>query len=275
MGRLDNKVALVTGAGRGIGQAIACKFAEEGARLVINDLDLEPARETVAKLEDRGAEAVACVGNVMSENFGEHFVETAIESFGTIDILVNNAGYTWDNVIQKMADGQFQAMLDVHLVAPFRILRAAAPHIRATAKAESAMGKRVHRKVVNVSSVAGVFGGPGQANYSSAKAGVIGLTKTMAREWGRYNVNVNCVAFGHIDTRLTAIYENRPTTVEIEGREIGIGVPKSVLDAYLPSIPLGRVGTPQDAAGAVFLLCTPESDYISGQVLLVTGGAVE
>ncbi|MBI1386102.1 MAG: SDR family oxidoreductase [Rhizobiales bacterium] len=275
MGNLDGKVALVTGAGRGIGLAISQKLAREGARVVVNDLDPEPAQDAVARLEANGGQAAACVGNVTESGFAQRFVDQAIERFGRIDVIVNNAGYTWDSVIQKMTDEQFQAMLDVHLVAPFRILRAAAPYIRSATREEAEQGLCVHRKVVNVSSITGIVGLPGQANYSSAKAGIIGLTKTMAKEWGRYKVNVNCVAFGHIDTRLTATYETEPHTLEIEGREIRTGIPKELVEAYVPSIPLGRVGTPDDAAGAVYLLCTPESDYISGQVLQVTGGAVE
>jgi len=275
MGKFDGKVALVTGAGRGIGQAIAMKLASEGAKIVVNDLDEAPADETVSLVKAQDVEAVGCVGSVTEEGFSDRLVETALHSFGAIDIIVNNAGYTWDNVIQKMTDEQFQAMLDVHLIAPFRILRSAAPFIRQTAKAEQAEGRRIHRKVVNVSSISGVYGIAGQANYSSAKAGVIGLTMALAKEWGRYCVNVNAVAFGHIDTRLTATYEGQPNSVEIDGKVIGAGVPKEVVDAYVPTIPLGRVGTPEDAAGAVYLLCLPEADYISGQVVNVTGGAVE
>jgi 3-oxoacyl-[acyl-carrier protein] reductase len=276
MGSLNGKVALVTGAGRGVGLALAKRFAADGAKLVINDLDEEPAAEAVSQLEAMGASVVSCVGSVSDDDFADRFIAAAVDNFGTIDIVVNNAGYTWDNVIQKMSDEQFQAMLDVHMVAPFRILRAAAPVFRGAAKAEAQDGRRTHRKVVNVSSIVGVVGGAGQSNYASAKAGMIGLTKTLAREWGRYNVNVNAVAFGHIDTRLTATYDDGgPTVVEIEGRQIGTGVPQWVVDAYVPSIPLGRVGTPEDAAGSVYILCLPEADYVSGQVLLVTGGSAE
>ena len=275
MTRLTDKVALITGAGRGIGLAIAEKLGQEGARLVINDLDEEPASQAVQSLKERGYQAVACVGSVTEHGFAERFIQTAIDEFGGVDIIINNAGYTWDGVIQKMTDEQFQAMLDVHMVAPFRILRAAAPFIRQASKAEVAEGRVVHRKIVNVSSITGIVGLAGQANYSSAKAGLIGFTKTMAKEWGRYNVNVNCVAFGHIDTRMTATYEDAPSKVDIGGRDIVVGIPKQMVDDYVATIPLGRVGTPQDAAGSVFLLCSPEADYISGQVLQVTGGAVE
>ena len=195
MGTLDGKVALVTGSGRGIGQAIACKLASEGARLVVNDLDEAPARDTIARINEMGSQAVACVGDVTAPDFGERFVDLAVDSFGTPDIIVNNAGYTWDNVIQKMSDEQFLAVIDVHLTAPFRILRAAAGPIRAAAKQEAAEGKAVFRKIVNISSVSGVYGNAGQANYSSGKLGVVGLTKTLAKEWGRYQVTVNAVRF--------------------------------------------------------------------------------
>ena len=272
MGTLDGKVALVTGSGRGIGQAIACKLASEGARLVVNDLDEAPARDTIARINDMGSQAVACVGDVTAADFGERFVNLAVETFGTPDIIVNNAGYTWDNVIQKMSDEQFQAIIDVHLTAPFRILRAAAGPIRAAAKQEAAEGKAVYRKVVNISSVSGVYGNAGQANYSSGKLGVVGLTKTLAKEWGRYRVTVNAVAFGLVHTRLTQALQNEGASVDIAGREIAVGVQRERLDALAQTIPLGRGGNPEEAAGAVYLFCIPESDYVSGQLLICDGG---
>lgn len=276
MSKLKGKVVLITGAGRGIGLALAKKFASEGTRLVVNDLDAKTLDDALPQLRTLGAEVVSYVGNVSEDGFAERFIDTAVNTFGTIDIIVNNAGYTWDNVIQKMTDEQFQSMLDVHLMAPFRILRAALPVLRAAAKSDSDAGIYTHRKIVNVSSISGVVGAAGQTNYSAAKAGVIGLTKALSREWGRYRVNVNAVAFGHIETRLTATYdEGSPNLVEIEGRQIGTGVPKAIVDAYVQTIPLGRVGTPEDAAGAIYILCLPEADYITGQVVLATGGTAE
>jgi len=273
MGKLDGKAALVTGAGRGIGRAIALKLSAEGARVVVNDLDEEPARETVAEIAARGGEAVACVGSVTAAGFAERFVKTALEAFGGIDIVVNNAGYTWDNVIQKMSDEQWQAMLDVHLTAPFRILRAASGFIREAARKEAQEGREVFRKVVNISSVAGLGGNPGQANYSAAKAGVTGLTRTLCKEWGRYKVNVNSVAFGLIRTRLTQPLSAGEAKIRVEGREIGVGVQPAVLQAMEQQmIPLGRAGTPEEAANAVYLFCSPESDYISGQTVVCGGG---
>ncbi|CAA2110078.1 SDR family NAD(P)-dependent oxidoreductase [Variovorax paradoxus] len=269
--KLDGKVALITGSGRGIGRAIALKLASEGARIVVNDLDAEPAEDTVQAIRAAGGQAVACVGSVSAPDFAERFVGTAVSEYKGLDIVVNNAGYTWDSVVQKMTDEQWYAMIDVHLTAPFRILRAAQPVIRALSKAETEAGRRVVRKVVNISSVAGLFGNAGQANYATAKAGIVGMTQTLAKEWGRMNVTVNCVAFGFIQTRLTASTAEA-TTANIEGREIKVGINPGLLSMMEQSIPLGRGGTPEEAAGAVYLLCAPESDYVSGQTLMCTGG---
>ncbi|MGH9881739.1 MAG: SDR family NAD(P)-dependent oxidoreductase, partial [Pyrinomonadaceae bacterium] len=203
MRKLEGKVALVSGAGRGIGRAVAMKLAEEGARVVVNDLDAEPAGETIELIKQSGAEAIACVGNVTEPQFGERFVQSAIDNYDGLDIIVNNAGYTWDAVIQKMTDERWQSIIDVHLTAPFRILRAAAEFIRAAAKSEAAEGREVFRKVVNISSISGICGNAGQVNYAAAKAGIVGVTKVLSKEWGRYKVNVNCVAFGFIKTRLS------------------------------------------------------------------------
>ena len=270
--KLKGKVALVTGGGRGIGRAITLKLASEGARLVVNDLDAEPATAVIAEIEQLGGEAVACIGSVAAADFGERFVQTALDRFNGIDIIVNNAGYTWDSVIQKMTDEQFQAMLDVHLLAPFRILRAAAEPIRAFAKQEAGAGQEVFRKVVNISSVVGMGGNPGQANYASAKAGVIGLTKTLSKEWGRYKVNVNAVAFGFIQTRMTQTLQGGDSVINIEGRDIKVGVQASTVAMMNQMIPIGRGGTPGEAAGAVYLFCIPESNYVSGQTIVCGGG---
>ena len=269
--KLEGKVALISGGGRGIGRSIALKLASDGARVVVNDLDAAPAEETVSAVRAAGGQAISCPGSVAAPDFAERFVGAAMKEYGSLDIIVNNAGYTWDSVIQKMTDEQWYAMLDVHLTAPFRILRAAQPVIRGLAKAEAEAGKRTVRKVVNTSSVAGLFGNAGQANYASAKAGIIGLTKTLAKEWGRMNVTVNCVAYGLIRTRLTSSTVDAATT-SIEGREIKVGVNPDLLALMERSIPLGHGGTPEEAAGAVYLFCIPESDYVSGQTLMCTGG---
>jgi 3-oxoacyl-[acyl-carrier protein] reductase len=269
--KLEGKVALITGSGRGIGRSIALKLASEGACVVINDLDAAPAQEVVDEIRKAGGQAVACVGSVTAPDFAERFVGTAVSEFKGLDIIVNNAGYTWDNVVQKMTDEQWYAMMDVHLTAPFRILRAAQPVIRALSKQEKDAGQTVVRKVVNISSVAGLFGNAGQTNYSTAKAGITGMTMTLAKEWGRMNVTVNCVAYGFIKTRLTVSAES-DTTANIDGRDIKVGVNPDLMAAMERMIPLGRGGSPDEAAGAVYLLCIPESDYISGQTLMCSGG---
>lgn len=269
--KLEGKVALITGSGRGIGRSIALKLAAEGARVVINDLDAAPAQEVVDEIRKAGGQAVACVGSVTAPDFAERFVGTAVSEFKGLDIIVNNAGYTWDNVVQKMTDEQWYAMMDVHLTAPFRILRAAQPVIRALSKQEKDSGQTVVRKVVNISSVAGLFGNAGQTNYSTAKAGITGMTMTLAKEWGRMNVTVNCVAYGFIKTRLTVSAESE-STANIDGRDIKVGVNPDLMAAMERMIPLGRGGSPDEAAGAVYLLCIPESDYISGQTLMCSGG---
>ena len=263
--KLEGRVALVTGAARGIGRAVATKLAAEGARVVINDRDAAPVEEAARALRDAGGDVLACAGSVTDDGFAERFVDAAVKEFGRLDIIVNNAGFTWDSVIQKMSDDQFQAILDVHLVAPFRILRAASEPIRRFAKQEAAEGREVFRKVVNISSVVGLGGNPGQSNYASAKAGIIGLTKTLAKEWGRYKVNVNCVAFGFIKTAMT-----QPIAAQGDKK---VGVQPELLEKLeREMIPLGRLGTPEEAADGVYLFCTPESNYISGQVITVGGG---
>ena len=270
-GRLTDKVAVVTGSGRGIGRAIAHKFALEGARVVVNDLDAGTAEETVEEIRRAGGEAVACAGNVVAPDFAERFIATAVTQFGGLDIVVNNAGYTWDSVIQKMTDEQWYAMIDVHLTAPFRVLRAAQPVIRQLVKTDEAAGRRVIRKVINISSVAGLFGNAGQVNYAAGKAGIIGMTQTLAKEWGRLNTTVNCVAFGLIKTRLTDGAAGS-STAHIDGRDIKVGVNPELLATMERTIPLGRGGTPEEAAGAVCLFAFPESDYVSGQTLMCSGG---
>ncbi|RZL81894.1 MAG: SDR family oxidoreductase [Rhodococcus sp. (in: high G+C Gram-positive bacteria)] len=274
MGKLEGKTAIVSGSGRGIGRSIALTLAREGANVVVNDLDTAPAQAVVDEITAAGGSAVICPGNVTAPDFGERFVGTATGEFGGLDIIINNAGYTWDTVIQKMGDDQWDAILDVHLKAPFRILRAAQPVISKAAKAEKDAGNPVHRKVVNISSIAGLYGNAGQVNYSAAKSGIVGMTRTLAKEWGRYNVNVNAVAFGFIETRLTEVAADGDATIDIEGREIKVGVNPHLLTAMKAMIPLGRPGTPDEAAGSVVMLTYPESDYVSGQIM-VTGGGYE
>ena len=269
---LNGRAALVTGAGRGIGRAIALKLAQAGAAVMINDLDEAPALETESAIRAGGNQAAHLAGDITDPAFPQKLVDATLAAFGAIDIIVNNAGYTWDSVIQKTSDEQFQAMLEVHLKAPFRILRAASTYLREAAKREAAEGQRVMRKVVNITSISGTDGNAGQSGYSSAKAGVIGLTKTLAKEWGRYNVTVNAVGFGLIETRLVQPLTAEGAAIDIQGRRIPVGVQPKVLEAVKASCPLGRLGTPEEAAGAVLFFCSPLSDYVTGEVLICGGG---
>jgi len=270
---LADRVALISGSGRGIGKQIALKLASAGASVVVNDLDADVAEQTAEQITAAGGRAVTCAGSVTDPDFADRFVNAAVQNFGGLHIIVNNAGYTWDNVVQKMTDQQWDDILDVHLKAPFRILRAAQPVISAAVKIERAAGTpRITRKVVNISSIAGTSGNVGQANYSSAKAGVTGLTKALAKEWGRYDVTVNCVAFGFIKTRLTEAPAGGAANIDVAGRTIKVGVNPDLLTQLEQNIPLGRAGTPAEAAGAAYLFCIPESDYVSGQVLTCGGG---
>jgi 3-oxoacyl-[acyl-carrier protein] reductase len=269
---LEGKTAIITGSGRGIGRSVANIFAQHGASVLINDLDADVGNEVAAAITSEGGRAVACSGSVVDEKFPEELVRTALDQFGRLDIIVNNAGYTWDAVVHSMTDPVWESMLAIHLTAPFRIIRAASSYLRAAAKEEIAEGKRVHRKIINVSSVSGLAGNAGQVNYSAAKMGVVGMTKALAREWGRFNINVNAVAFGFIETRLTDAKE-KGVRLKIQGNEIAIGVPEMAREEFKKLIPLGRPGTPDEAAGPVLFLASPLSDYVTGIVLTVAGGS--
>ena len=274
MSALQNRVALVTGAGRGVGQATALRLAADGASVVVNDLDLVEAQATVAAIVSQGGKALTCAGDVTAQGFPDELVATALAGFGGLDIVVNNAGYIWNGAMHNHSDEQWQAMLDVHATAPFRILRALAPWLRETAKREIAeQGQARCRKVVNVSSVSGTTGAATQIAYSAGKAAVVGITKTLAKEWGRYNVTVNCVAFGHIETRLTQEYDDAPPSIAVGEREFKVGLTKAQAEGVAKASPLGRSGRPEDGAGAIFLLCLPESDFITGEVLTCSGGS--
>ncbi len=272
MRALQDKVALVTGSARGIGRAVAEKLAAAGAKLVINDLDENALAEAAEAIRVAGGSAVAVPGDVTENDFGSNFVQAAVDAFGGVDIIVNNAGYAWDAILQRTTDEQWHAMLEIHLTAPFRILRAAQPVIAAAAKKEAADAKPpARRSVINITSIAGLGGNVGQSGYASGKAGIVGLTKTLAKEWGRLGVTVNAVSFGIMDTRMTGIGQDR-TTVDIGGREIRVGMGAELQAALASSIPLGRPGTTAEAAGAVYLLCLDEASYITGAILECTGG---
>ncbi|MEV4754434.1 SDR family NAD(P)-dependent oxidoreductase [Micromonospora sp. NPDC049559] len=270
-GVLDGRVAVVTGAARGIGQATAVLLAEHGARVVASDLDAGALDQTRDLLDGRGTTVAA---DLTDADAPPRIVARAVEEYGQLDIVVNNAGYTWDGIFHKMSDEQLTAMLDIHLVAPFRLLRAAAPVLREAAKRDAAEGREVFRKVVNVVSISGTMGNVGQANYSAAKSALVGLTKTLAKEWGPLKINVNAAAFGFVETRLTA-ETSAAGTLDRGGRKIQLGIPAQVRAQAAARIPLGRAATPAEAAGGIFLLCTPWSNFVHGQVITVAGGQAE
>ena len=268
MGVLDGKAAIVTGSARGIGRATAEILSQQGAKVLINDLDVDAAEQTASEIQ---GETLVFAGDLTKEGVPDELVQNVIDHWGKIDILVNNAGYTLDAPIHKMSDEWFERMLDIHAVVPFRMCRAIAPHMREPAKTERERGEEVFRKIVNVSSISGVMGNAGQANYAVGKAGVVGLTKTLAKEWGQFKINVNAVAFGWIETRLTAAKVDS-NTMEIDGETVQLGIPEQMRSMAPMLVPLGRPGTPEEAAGGVFFLCSPWSNYVHGQVLNITGG---
>ncbi len=268
---LKDRVAIVTGSGRGIGRAVALLFAREGAKVVISDIDPQPAEETAREIIAAGGESIIFQGDVTKADFAEGIVNRTVKTWGGLHVLVNNAGYTWDAVVHKMTDQQWEAMLAVHLTAPFRLIRAAAPFFRDAAKEEKAAGKIINRKIINVSSIAGTRGNSGQANYASAKAGIVGLARALSKEWGALNVQVNAVAYGWVDTRLTKEKESG-VTLEREGQPVAIGIPAGMRNMMRMIIPMGRAGTPEEAAGPVLFLASSLSDYVSGQCIEITGG---
>ena len=269
MGLLEGKSAIITGSARGIGRATAELFAANGAKVLINDIDKDVAEQTASEID---GETAVWAGDLTETGACDKLVETAFEAFGSVDAVVNNAGYTWDGVVHQMTDEQFQAMLDIHTVVPFRVTRALAPHWREAAKAERNEGREVFRKIVNISSTSGTMGNAGQANYSAAKAGVTGLTKTVAKEWGQFKINVNAVAFGFVETRLTQAREKGEELETKTGDKTPLGIPEQMREMSKMMIPLGRAAEPEEAAGPVLFLCSDLANYITGIQLQVSGG---
>lgn len=269
---LDGKVVIITGAARGIGAAGAQLFADAGASVVLSDRDAGPLSDMAKEIRASGGEAVALAGDLTDPDFPQALIDETIAKYSELHVLVNNAGYTWDGMLHKMGDEQWEAMLAIHNTAPFRLIRAAAPHMRDAGKAEMAdLGKAQDRVVINISSTSGLHGNAGQANYSTAKMGIVGLTKTIAKEWGAFGVRSNAIAYGYIDTRLTAPKEGGES-IEVDGKEIPLGIPGHMKDMVTTMIPMGRPGTPEEAAGAMVLLASPYAAYVSGHCLEVTGG---
>ncbi len=269
----EHQVVIVTGAGRGIGAAAADMFARHGATVVVNDLDERACQKVVSQLQETGATAHAVPGDVTAPEFPERLVASAHEAFGRVNVLVNNAGFTWDGMLHKMVDAQWDRMLDIHLTAPFKIIRRLARHWREAAKQEidSRGAPQQNRCIVNVSSTSGLHGNIGQANYAAAKMGIVGLTKTVAREWGRYGIRCNTVAFGFIDTRLTQPKEEGHT-MQVAGHDVALGIPAELRKAAFSGIPLGRPGSVEEAAGGILMMASPLASYITGHTLEIAGG---
>ena len=244
MGKLDNKVAIVTGGARGIGEAISLRLAAEGAKIAIVDIMLDVAEATAKKFAELGYEAKAYAANVAKVEDADATVKQVIADFGKVDILVNNAGITKDNLIMRMTEAEWDAVIAVNLKGTFNFTKAVI----------SPMGRQRAGKIVNVASVVGRMGNAGQANYSASKAGVIALTKSTAKEYGARNIQVNAVAPGFIETEMTA------------------KLPQAVRDNFMLVIPAKRPGKPEDVANVVAFLCSSDADYVTGQVLNIDGG---
>lgn len=271
-GLLTGEVAIITGAGQGIGRSTALLFVKEGAKVVVSDIDENRLATVVSEIKAAGGDALGVPGDVGADDFPKKIVDATVQKYGKINHIVNNAGFTFDKMLHTMPDDSWDIIMKIHVRAPFRLIRQAAPYFRLKPEA------RENRSIINISSVSGLHGNVGQANYAAAKAAVVGLTKTIAKEWGPFGVRANTVAFGLIHTRLTAPKE-AGATIEIDGKKVVLGVPGASLpteaspdpEAYT-WIPLRRGGTPDDAAGSIFFLASPLASYVSGHTLEVTGG---
>jgi len=271
-GILAGQVAIITGSAQGIGAEIARLFVAEGAKVVLTDLDEKKMKAVGQEIEANGGSVFVYPGDICDPTFPDRLVQETLKKFGKINILVNNAGYTWDGVIYKMTDKQWNAMLEVHNTAPFRLIRACAPHMRDTAKKEKDEGKPFEsRSIVNISSVSGLYGNFGQANYATAKMGIIGLTKTVSKEFGAFGIRCNAIAFGTIKTRLTQNKEEG-AFIEVDGQKVALGIPAARQSEEYSYIALKRPGTVRDAALSVLYFASPLSSFVTGQVLEVSGG---
>ena len=250
MGKLDGRVAFVTGAGRGIGAATALRLAEDGARVVLADIDPEGCQQVAAEIEQAGSQALAISCNVADREAVEAAVAQGVERFGRLDILVNNAGVLRDNLLFKMSDDDWETVMNVHLKGAFLCSRAAQAH----------MVQQKYGRIISLSSVS-ALGNRGQANYSTAKAGLQGLTRTLAIELGPFGVTANAVAPGFIDTEMTR------ATARRQGHD-----PQQVIEMASKSIPVRRVGQPRDVANVIYFLASEESSYVTGQIIYVAGG---
>jgi len=270
-GLLAGEVAIITGAAQGIGRSAAINFAREGAKVVVSDLDEKKAQLVVEEIKALGGDAIAVGGDVGADDFPKKIIDATISKFGKLNHIVNNAGFTYDKMLHTLPDDAWDIIQKVHVRAPFRLIRAAAPYMRIK-------GNKENRSIINVSSVSGLHGNVGQANYAAAKAAIVGLTKTIAKEWGPFGVRANVVAFGLVHTRLTQAKEEG-ATIEIDGKKVALGIPGTGAGANQPGpkayplIPLARGATPDEAANGMLFLASSLASFVTGHTLEVTGGA--
>lgn len=270
-GMLEGQVAIITGSGQGIGGEAARLFANEGAKVIVSDIDSKKAEDMAAKINGSGGSALAVPGDVLDDDYLKDLVQKAADfGGGKITIIVNNAGFTWDGVIHKITDKQWDTILALHATAPFKLIRAAAPYFR--------VKDGVPRNIINIASVSGTHGNAGQANYATAKAGTTGLTKAIAKEWGpQFGVRCNTIAFGSVETRLTAGKELGSFITTKDGTKVALGIPQKQLDARkeqgFTDIPLRRKASATEAASSILAVASPLLSYLSGQTIELTGGS--